>query len=414
MFLTAHPEYGFYWCARVASGLGFQVQVVAVGWEIYDITHSTFQLGMVGLVQFIPIVLFTLVAGYVADRYSRRIVYGATIAVQSVGSAVLALGAWRHSLGAGDIFAVVAVIGAARAFQAPSGQALMPTLVPPGLIPTAIAWSAGAFQAATIVGPAIGGLLYAFGPQVPYTLAAVLSLAGALLTLFIGHEGPARPREPATAKSMLSGVHFIRQNPVILGSISLDLFAVLLGGATALLPAYARDILKVGPWGLGALRAAPAVGSLCMSALLVKWPAKAGVGRKMFAAVFAFGLSTVVFGLSRSVALSLASLVVLGAVDTVSVIIRTSLVQLETPDAMRGRVGAVNMLFVGTSNLLGEFESGVTAAIMGTVAATVAGGVATLVVAGLWMRFFPSLVSFDRFNQPSGPAPQGSSADPAP
>jgi len=276
----------------------------------------------------------------------------------------------------------------------------MPNLVPGSILPKAIAWASASFQTASIVGPAIGGLLYGLGASVPYGLAAALALTGAALTAMIRQERDARIREPATVKSLFSGIHFIRHKPVILGSVSLDLFAVLLGGATALLPAFARDILGVGVWGLGVLRAAPALGSLAMSAILVRRPLKRAVGRKMFGAVFAFGVATIIFGLSRSPVLSFAALFVLGAADIVSVVVRSSLVQLGTPDEMRGRVSAVNSLFIGTSNQLGEFESGLTASLFGTVPATVLGGVGTIVVAALWMRFFPTLVTFDRLEGP--------------
>jgi MFS family permease len=389
----------------VASGVAFQIQAVAVGWQIYEITHSTFMLGMAGLVQFVPIVLFTLVAGHVADRYDRRIVYGIALGMQGIASAVLALGTWGHWLGIPGIFAVVALIGSARSFQGPATQALLPTLVPEPLVPKAIAWATGAFQTASIVGPSIGGLLYAFGPAVPYAAASGLALVGTGFIAVMRQERKARPRQPTTFSSLFSGIRFIRAKPVILGSISLDLFAVLLGGATALLPAFARDILHVGVWGLGMLRSAPAVGSVVMSIYLVRHPPDRGVGRKMFAAVIAFGITTIVFGLSRSFALSFAALLLMGAADTISVVIRSSLVQLETPDEMRGRVGAVNSLFIGTSNQLGEFESGVTASLFGTVQATVLGGVGTLVVALLWMRLFPSLSAFDRFGKNPRAAP---------
>jgi len=267
------------------------------------------------------------------------------------------------------------------------------------VVPKAIAWASGAFQTATIVGPPVGGLLYALGPSVPFAVSGGLALVGTGFVALMRLKASTRVREPATFASLFSGVHYIRRHPVILGSISLDMFAVLLGGATALLPVFARDILSVGAWGLGALRSAPAVGSLAMSVVMARRPARNRVGRKMFAAVVAFGLATILFGLSRSFWLSIGALVVLGAVDTVSVVIRSSLVQIETPDEMRGRVGAVNSLFIGTSNQLGEFESGVTASMFGTVAATVVGGVGTLVVAGLWMRLFPSLLNFDRFDK---------------
>jgi MFS family permease len=399
LLLLEHPSYGWFWCARVAAGLAFQIQAVAVGWQVYELTGSTFKLGLVGLVQYLPMVLFTLVSGHVADRYPRRVVYGLTLGMQGLAGAVLALGSRGHWIGVNGIFAVVAFMGIARAFQGPAGQALMPTLVPEGLVPKAIAWSTGAFQTASIVGPSIGGLLYAFGAAAPYSAAAVLVLVGACLVSRMRPEGPGAPRQAATFDSVFTGVRFIRDNPVILGSISLDLFAVLLGGATALLPVYARDILKVGVWGLGALRSAPAVGSLAMSVYLARHPPERGMGSRMFAAVFVFGLGTIVFGLSRSFALSLLSLLVLGAADTISVVIRSSLVQLKTPNEMRGRVGAVNWLFIGTSNQLGEFESGVTASMFGTVPATVLGGVGTLVVAALWMRLFPALRGFDRIER---------------
>jgi MFS family permease len=381
--------------------MAFQIQAVAVGWQIYDLTHSTFMLGMAGLVQFVPIVLFTLLAGHVADRYDRRAVYGIALGVQGVATAILAVGTWGHWLGITGILTVVGLIGAARSFQGPSTQALLPTLVPEHLVPKAIAWATGAFQAASIIGPSIGGLLYAFGPAVPYAAAAGLALLGTGFIAVMRQARTVRPRQPSTFASLFSGITYIKAKPVILGSISLDLFAVLLGGATALLPAFARDILHVGVWGLGMLRSAPAIGSIAMSIYLVRRPPNRSVGKKMFMAVFAFGITTVVFGLSRSFALSFISLLLMGAADTISVVIRSSLVQLETPDEMRGRVGAVNSLFIGTSNQLGEFESGVTASLFGTVMATVLGGVGTLVVALLWMRFFPSLRTFDRFDEKS-------------
>jgi MFS family permease len=382
--------------------MAFQMQAVAVGWQVYDLTHSTFQLGLVGLAQFLPIVLFALIAGQMVDRYDRRLIYGLSLGAQGLAGAVLALGTWQHWLGVPGIFAVVAVIGAARAFQGPATQALMPTLVPTPLVPKAIAWATAAFQTASIVGPSIGGLLYVFGAPVPYAIAGALSLIGAGLVALMQEGGNSAPRQPATMTTLFSGIHYIRRQPVILGSISLDLFAVLLGGATALLPAYARDILKVGAWGLGALRSAPAIGSLAMSVVLARRPPRRGVGHKMFAAVIVFGVATIAFGFSRWFYVSFAALLVLGAADIISVVIRSSLVQLETPDEMRGRVGAVNSLFISTSNQLGEFESGVTASLFGLVSATVLGGVGTLIVALLWMRIFPSLRTFDRYEKPSG------------
>jgi MFS family permease len=399
LLLLAYPAYGRFWCARVAAGMAFQIQAVAVGWQVYELTHSTFLLGMVGLAQFLPIILFTLPAGHVADRHDRRKVYGISLGLQGLATAVLALECWGHWLGLPGIFTLVAIIGSARSFAGPATQALMPTLVPAPVLPKAIAWVAGGFQTASIIGPAIGGLLYVFGPAVPYATAAALALLGAGIIALVRPPQVVRTRPPATFASLFSGIHFIRRQPVILGSISLDLFAVLLGGATALLPVYARDILHIGTLGLGILRSAPAVGSLAMSVYLARHPPHRQVGRKMFMAVLAFGVMTVIFGLSRSFALSLVALVALGAADTVSVVIRSSLVQLETPDEMRGRVGAVNSLFVGTSNQLGEFESGVTASLFGTVPATVLGGIGTLVIALTWMRLFPALRNFDSFDK---------------
>ena len=403
LLLFAHPAFGLFWCARVGSGLSFQMQAVAVGWQVYTLTHSTFQLGMVGLVQFLPIVLLTLPAGHAVDRYDRRTIYGITLGVQGLASGALAAGAWFHWLTVPGIFAVAALTGAARSFQGPANQALMPTLVPAPLVPKAIAWATSAFQTASIVGPSVGGLLYGFGPAVPFAAASVLALIGAGFVSLMRQERSVRPRPAADLASLFSGVHFIRKTPAILGSISLDLFAVLLGGATALLPAFA-DLLGVGVWGLGALRSAPAIGSLAMSIGLAHRPPQRRVGATMFGAVIVFGFATVVFGLSRSFALSFGSLLVLGAADTISVVIRSSLVQLQTPDEMRGRVGAVNSLFIGTSNQLGEFESGVTASLFGLVPATVLGGVGTLIVAVLWMRLFPGLRRLDRFNEPPRPA----------
>ncbi len=399
LILLEHPSYGWFWAARVAGGLAFQILAVVVGWRVYELTGSTFKLGMAGLVQYAPIVLFTLLAGHVADRYPRRLVYGLSMAVQALASLILTFGTLGHWLGIGGIFAMLALLGTSRSFQGPSGQALMPTLVPEALLPRAIAWSTGAFQTASIAGPSIGGLLYAFGPAVPFAVAAALIATGTFFVFLVKPERSDRKTEPATFDSVFSGVRFIRANPVILGSISLDLFAVLLGGATALLPVFAKDILHIGAWGLGIMRSAPAVGSLAMSVYLARRPLRNAVGRRMFAAVIVFGAATIVFGLSRSVPLSFASLLVLGAADTINVVIRGSLVQLQTPNEMRGRVSAVNWLFIGTSNQLGEFESGVTASMFGTVPATVLGGVGTLVVALAWMRLFPELRVFDSFGR---------------
>jgi MFS family permease len=310
--------------------------------------------------------------------------------------AALAVASARGLVTERMIFAFIALVGAARAFEAPTLQALLPGLIPAAVLPRAVAASASANQTAVIVGPAAGGLLYALGPTVVYATSALLFLLASLLIRHIRIARVAPKREPATLKSIFAGIAFIRSKPVVLGAISLDLFAVLLGGATALLPIYARDILAIGPWGLGLLRSAPAVGALSMALFLARHPPKHRVGRIMFAAVVAFGFATMVFAVSTSFFLSLATLIVLGASDMISVVIRSSLVQLDTPDAMRGRVSAVNSVFIGTSNQLGEFESGVTAAWLGTVPAVLLGGVGTVVVVLLWIRLFPALLHRDR------------------
>jgi MFS family permease len=403
--VLTHPAFGFFLGTRGLSSLAYQMQVVIAGWQLYALTNSTFMLGLAGLAQFLPMVLLTLPAGHVADRYDRRLVTGLALGLQALGMAYLSLKSAAHTITPADVFVAVGLIGAARSFERPASQALMPTLVPAELVPKAIAWGSSVFQSAFVVGPAVGGLLYGFGASVPYGTAASLELAAAVLLVLVRVRRAPTPREPATLRSVFSGIHFIKANPVILGSISLDLFAVLLGGATALLPAYARDILGIGVWGLGALRAAPALGSILMSVALVRWPIARHVGRRMFAAVLVFGAATIVFGFSRSPALSFVALLVLGAADMVSVVVRSSVVQLWTPDAMRGRVSAVNSLFIGTSNQLGEFESGVTASLLGVVGATVFGGVGTILVCLAWMKLFPPLLAVDRVERPPDESP---------
>ncbi len=393
--LLRHPPFALFWSARVCSSLAYQMQSVAIGWQVYAMTGSAFDLGLVGLAQFLPVAALTLAVGHVADRYDRRRIVAACQMIEAAAAVALTAGVGTGAMGVHGIFAVVVLIGAARAFESPTLSALMPGLVGPARLQQASAWSASANQSATIVGPAFGGLLYAVGAAVPFGLATALFLTAATCVLMIGRPHPVVARPPATLRSVFLGLAFIRANPAVLGAISLDLVAVLLGGATALLPIYARDILQTGPWGLGVLRAAPAVGALAMSVVLARRPLRRRVGRLMFGAVAVFGLATVVFSVSRSLPLSLLSLVVLGAADVVSVVIRFALVQMRTPEEMRGRVSAVNMLFIGTSNQLGEFESGTTAALLGTVPATLLGGVATIGVALLWMRLFPSLRTID-------------------
>jgi MFS family permease len=399
--VLSHKPFVLFWFSRGLSTLAFQIQAVAVGWQMYALTGSAFKLGMVGLVAFLPMVSFSLVAGHVADRYDRRRIASTCQVAEGLAVATLALSSLGGWVTPAIIFGCVAVIGAARAFDSPAMQALLPGLIPESLLPRAVAWSASAFQTASIVGPAAGGLLYAAGPVAPYSAAAACFVLAGVLSGLIQMERRLRAPGPLSLKSLFSGVAFIRSRPSILGVISLDLFAVLLGGATALLPVYARDILRTGPWGLGLLRSAPAVGALSTSVILAHHPPRRRVGRVMFGAVMIFGVATVVFGISRSLLLSLGALFLLGAADVFSVVIRLSLVQIDTPDGMRGRVSAVNSLFIGTSNQLGEFESGVTAALFGTVPAVVLGGIGTIVVAALWMHLFPELRELDTLGNPN-------------
>ncbi|WP_439814464.1 MFS transporter [Zavarzinia sp. CC-PAN008] len=394
----AHRNFTLFWFARVASGLSFQMQAVAVGWQVYALTGSALQLGLVGLAQFVPMVALNLLAGHAADRYQRRRIIQACMLIEALAMGFLTLGNIEGWLSPTAIFAAVAVVGGARAFEAPTMAALMPSLVPQAILQRAAALSASAMETAVIVGPAAGGLLYALGPTVPYAASCVLFATGSVLVFLIARP-PTRPaKEPVTLATVFSGFAYIWRRKIVLGAISLDLFGVLLGGATALLPIYASDILHTGPWGLGLLRAAPALGAVLTSVVLSRYPMERNAGFRMFMAVIVFGIATIVFGFSTWLPLSIAALFVLGAADVVSVVIRSSLVQIATPDTMRGRVSAVNFLFVGTSNQLGEFESGVAAHLLGTVPAVVVGGVGTIAVALLWMRLFPQLRSLDRID----------------
>jgi MFS family permease len=385
------PSYLRFWFARICSTISFQVAAVAVGWQMYALTHSTFALGMVGLAQFLPMLCLMLVVGHVADRFNRKTIISICQIFEGTALALLALTSYLHRLHPTGIYCAVAAIGAARAFESPTTQAMVPGLVEDASVPQAIAWSASANQTASIVGPALGGLLYAFGAHVPYMLCTFLFGIAALLSSSIVLKRRTPGKAPVSARSILAGIHYIRERKNILGAISLDLFVVLLGGATALLPAYARDILHTGPWGLGLLRLSPALGALSTSVFLAHHPIRKRAGMRMFAAVILFGIATVAFALSRNIWLSMAILSVLGAADVTSVVVRSSLVQIETPDEMRGRVSAVNSLFIGTSNQLGEFESGVTASWFGIIPATIFGGVGSILVALIWMGIFPGL-----------------------
>jgi MFS family permease len=364
---------------------------VAIGWQLYALTGRALDLGLVGLVQFLTQVALTLIVGQAADRYDRRAIIALCRLVSAGAAAALAAGTLGGWLTTGRILALVAVVGAARAFEGPTMSALVPSLVARPLVPKAMAWSVSANQAARIVAPALGGALSVLGAEVAHLVAAGLFLVAGALAALIRAPARGRPPEHVSLDSLFSGIAYIRGNRLILGMMSLDLFAVLFGGATALLPIYARDVLQTGPWGLGLLRAAPAAGALVTSGLLARWPIERQVGRAMFRAVLVFGAATIVFALSTHLGLSLVALAVLGASDVVSVVIRVSLVQLRTPDAMRGRVSAVHSLFTGTSNQLGEFESGVAAALFGAVPAVLIGGIGTIAVAALWMSLFPEI-----------------------
>ena len=373
------------------SSVAFQMMSVAIGWQIYSITHSAFALGLVGLSQFLPMFMLTLLVGHVADRYDRRTIAFVCQAIQGMAALTLCMAAWRGMTSQGLIYLIAAVSGSARAFESPSMSALLPNLIPRAQLQYATAWSTSANQTAQILGPAMGGLLYGLGALTVYGAVAVAFIGAAVLLSSIKIEQVVRTRTPLTLESLFSGIAFIRRKPVILGALSLDLFAVLLGGATALLPVFARDILHAGPWALGVLRAAPAVGALTGSIYLAHFPLRRRAGTALFGGVIAFGIATIVFGLSRNLYISLIALAALGASDVISVVVRMSLVQLQTPDDMRGRVGAINSLFIGTSNQLGEFESGMTAGLFGAVPAVLIGGVGTIAVALLWMRLFPGL-----------------------
>jgi MFS family permease len=374
------------------------MQSVAIGWQIYDITGRPLDLAWVGLAQFLPSVCFSLFAGQAADRFPRRrilmICYGVMAALS------VALFGFAHATGAhiGPIYAVLAGVGIARAFQAPANQSILPTLVPVEDFGNAMAWGSSAWQTAMVLGPTAGGIAYAaWGGAAPvYGVAALCSLLSLALTASI-RPSPPRPRprtEVATENrraSLFAGVRYVWNNPIVLGAMSLDLFAVLLGGATALLPVYARDILRLGPWALGILRSAPAAGAAITAVALAVRPIRERAGVKMLSCVALFGVATIVFGLSRNFSLSLAALLVVGAADMVSVFVRSALVQLATPDAMRGRVSAVNMVFIGASNEVGEFESGALAQWLGAVPSVVLGGIGTLIVVAIWAWRFPEL-----------------------
>jgi MFS family permease len=395
--LMRHGSFGNFWCARVATTMAYQMQAVAIGWQIYDITNSPLDLGLVGLVQFLPTIVFSVVVGQAVDHFDRKRIARACQSVNALAAGLLAIGSATGWLGRDAILALVFVSGTARAFEMPSMLALLPGIVTPALLPRAIAASTSASQTAVICGPALGGLLYALGPTVVYATCAVIYVIANILVAVLKAAPRIKERAPVTLATMFAGFAFVRSRPLLLGAISLDLFVVLVGGVTALLPLFARDVLDTGPWGLGLLRSAPAVGALAMSAFLAHRSLGEEVGTKLFASVAVFGVATVVFSLSRSLPLSLGALVVYGAMDSVSVVIRQSLVQTKTPADMLGRVIAVNAMFTGTTGSLGQFRAGVFAALIGAVPSALIGGIGALLVTGLWMWWFPDLKRIGSF-----------------
>jgi MFS family permease len=397
--LLRHPDFARFCTGRFLSGTAMQMQNVAVGWLIYDLTHSALALGLAGLAAFLPAIGLALFTGHVADRFDRRLILAVTFVVNATASAGLlacASGLLGGPAPVGLIYGFIVLTGTARAFGNPASQALLPNLVPRALFSRGVALASSFWQTATILGPAIGGFIYALGPAVVFGTASALFAVAATAIALIRHRTEPGERRAVNWASLVAGLVFIRQNPVLLGATTLDLFGVLLGGATALLPIYAQTILHVGPWGLGLLRSMPGLGAVAMAAVLTTWPLTSRAGRRMFQAVGTFGLATIGFGLSTHIGISMACLFIIGAADTISVVVRQTLVQAETPDAMRGRVAAANAVFIGASNELGEFESGTLAAWLGAMPAVVLGGIGTILVAALWSRLFPTLRDRDR------------------
>lgn len=388
-----------YMSVRLSIMFTTQMVSVAVGWQIYALTKSAFYLGLVGLVQFVPMVLLTLIVGMIADRFNRKAIICLSEAAQAVVFAFLALG---NSISSETILIAVFLLGVCNAFQGPALQSLLPNIVSKEDFARAAASSTSASQVAMVAGPAIGGVLYAFGPKIVYLIAGFCSSLSAILVLFIYvMNKQIISREPVSLRSLLSGIRFIKSKPVVMGAILLDLFAVMFGGATALLPIYAENILHVGSAGLGVLRSAPAIGAVIISLILSRRPFQHSVGHILFASVSCFGLATIIFAVSKSFLLSFLILILLGCSDGISVVIRATLVQIETPNAMLGRVNSVRQLFTGTSNQLGEFESGITANWFGAVPSVLIGGIGTLLIVLLWLRLFPSLYQVDQFDNNS-------------
>ena len=392
----AYPDFLRYQIARFCIVTSLEMLSVAVGWQVYDITHRALDLGLVGLAQFLPGIFLFLVSGHTADRFDRRkLLIGCYSGFALCSALLLAVSSLRAVY---PIYAVLLLLGVVRSFNGPVSRSLLPQLVPEQHFPNAVAWNSSIFQTATILGPAMGGLVYAFsrGASAVYAIAFLVSIAAVLSTLRIKLRTKSRPREVVNWTTVLAGFRYIWHQKIILSSISLDMFAVLLGGSVALLPVYAREILHTGPWGLGLLRSAPGVGATVMAVLLAHRPLRKHVGVTMLWCVAGFGVFTIIFAVSRSIVLSMIALLFVGATDMVSVVIRGTLVQLGTPDSMRGRVNAVDMLFIGVSNEFGEFESGLTAHWFGAVPAVALGGIGTLIVIAIWAGIFPELRKADQ------------------
>jgi MFS family permease len=408
MSVFEHPSPGLlqqrpfvlFWTGRVASSIAYQMLALVIGWQVYELTDSAFDLGLVGLIQFVPAVGLTLLVGHAADRYDRRLLIRGAQSVYVIAALMITVAMLTGALSRNLLFVAVFLIGCGRIFEATTMSALVPALVPPPLIPRAVAAWTSANQTAIICGPALGGVIYAVKPVLVTALCVVFFATAITLISLVRPRALAEAREPPSFSTVLDGFHYIRTRRRLLGVVTLDLFVVLLGGVTALLPVFARDILEVGPIGLGLLRSAPAAGALITAIVLSRHPIERHIGHKMFAVVAIYGVATIVFGLSTWFPLSLLALAALGASDAVSIVVRFSLVQIETPDAMRGRVSAINYLFVGSSNTLGDFEAGAVAAWLGAVTSVLIGGVGSLLIAGTWMLLFPDLRRIDRYELP--------------
>ncbi len=395
-----HSSYARFFIARFLASFAIQIISVSVGWQMYDETRNTLLLGMIGLVQFLPSLLLLLVTGSVIDRYNRRMIVSLCLVLSAACCAALLGITLAHAFSPLPVFAVLLVFGIERAFMAPAVQSLAPNLIPEKDLANAIAWNSSSWQTASIVGPVAGGLLYGVGAAIAYSVALAFLVAASMLVLSIPKPQQRRSSEQRSWSTVLAGFRFISSEKVVLGAVTLDLFAVLLGGAVALMPVFARDILVLGPWGLGLLRSAPGAGAILVALILAAYPIRHRAGHLMFAGVGLFGAATVVFGLSGNVWLSIAALFVMGGADMVSVYVRETLITLWTPDEVRGRVNAVNMVFVGASNELGEFRAGTMAHLVGAVPAVVIGGLGTLAVSILWATSFPKLRRIDSLDAP--------------